>query len=77
MPYQSNEDLPASLRRKLPKHAQEIFRAAFNNAYEEYKDPSKRRNRRIPRYVVAYKVAWNAVKAKYHKNEKTGKWASA
>lgn len=77
MPYQANEDLPASLRRKLPKHAQDIFREAFNSAYSEYKDPSKRRKRQDPRHVVAYKVAWNAVKTKYRKNETTGKWASS
>jgi cation transport regulator len=75
MPYKTNEDLPNSIRRKLPKHAQDIFRATFNNSYEEYKDPSKRRKRQTPRHVVAYKVAWSAVKTKYHKNEATGKWA--
>ena len=35
MPYQQIEELPDSVRNYLPKHAQEIFLAAFNNANEE------------------------------------------
>ncbi len=35
MPYQKIEDLPESVKEHLPKHAQEIFRAAFNSATEE------------------------------------------
>ena len=31
MPYASNDDLPASLQKALPAHAQDIYRAAFNN----------------------------------------------
>ncbi|MEO8845245.1 MAG: ChaB family protein [Kofleriaceae bacterium] len=36
MPYTSNAQLPAPLRKRLPRHAQEINRAAFNDAYEHY-----------------------------------------
>ncbi len=36
MPYKSVNDLPGSVREHLPEHAQEIFKEAFNNAYEEY-----------------------------------------
>ena len=32
MPYETNEDLPSSVARHLPPHAQDIYRAAFNNA---------------------------------------------
>lgn len=35
MPYQQLENLPESVKNHLPKHAQEIFRAAFNNALGE------------------------------------------
>ncbi len=35
MPYKQIADLPDSVKENLPKHAQEIFRAAFNNALEE------------------------------------------
>ncbi len=36
MPYKQITDLPDSVKEHLPKHAQEIFRAVFNNAQEEY-----------------------------------------
>ena len=34
MPYKSISDLPDSVSDHLPKHAQEIFQAAFNSAVE-------------------------------------------
>ncbi|MEH1830681.1 MAG: ChaB family protein [Nostoc sp.] len=36
MPYQDIADLPDSVKKHLPKHAAEIFLAAFNNALSEY-----------------------------------------
>lgn len=36
MPYQHIDDLPDSVKNHLPNHAAEIFRAAFNNADQEY-----------------------------------------
>lgn len=36
MPYVSNADLPASVRRHLPTHAQDIFREAYNHAFDRY-----------------------------------------
>jgi cation transport regulator len=33
LPYQRIDDLPESVREHLPKHAQEIYRAAFNSAW--------------------------------------------
>jgi len=64
MPYKELTDLPESVRDKLPKHAQEIYQAAFNNAWEEYQHDEER----------AHRVAWAAVKNSYQKNEKTGHW---
>lgn len=72
MPYKSLSDLPAWVQHVLPKHGEEIYRAAFNNAYEEYKDPEKRRGDES-REVVAHKVAWAAVEHVYEKNSKW-KW---
>jgi len=43
MPYSSNRELPDSVKRALPSHAQDIYREAFDNAWQEYSDPSKRR----------------------------------
>ena len=36
MPYDNINDLPESVKNNLPKHAQEIFKEAFNNAWDEY-----------------------------------------
>jgi cation transport regulator len=72
MPYKTNADLPENVTNVLPKHAQDIFRAAFNSAYEEYKDPEDRRDD-ADREEVARKVAWTAVKKKYEKGD-DDKW---
>jgi cation transport regulator len=66
MPYKSTTELPDQVKNHLPKHAQDIFKEAFNHAWEEYKDPSKRRGEESQE-EVAFKVAWAAVKQKYHK----------
>lgn len=73
MPYKTVSDLPDSVRDHLPKHAQEIYQAAFNSAWDEYKDASKRRGD-TDREETAHKVAWNAVKNEYQKDEKSGDW---
>jgi cation transport regulator len=73
MPYHCNADLPQSVRRHLPEHAQAIYREAFNHALEEYKDPRKRRDAACAEQV-AYRVAWSAVKRKYQKNDESGDW---
>ena len=64
MPYDSINDLPDSVKDNIPKHAQEIYRAAFNSAWDEYGHEE----------IRAHKVAWAAVKKEYEKNEITGKW---
>lgn len=73
MPYDKNNDLPESVRDNLPKHAQDIYRKAFNSAWETYDQPEERRGD-ASREETAHKVAWAAVKNSYEKNEKTGKW---
>ncbi len=74
MPYDSVSDLPASVQDNLPKHAREVYLAAYNNAWEEYKNAQDRKGG-ASREEVAHKVAWNAVKKKYEKN-KDGNWKS-
>lgn len=64
MPYKELSDLPKSVRKYLPEHVQEIYRAAFNNAWEEYAQDEER----------AYRVAWSAIKKKYEKDESSGQW---
>jgi len=64
MPYKSIQELPEGVRNNLPQHAQEIYQAAYNNAWEEYNQDEER----------AARVAWAAVKQRYVKDENSGKW---
>lgn len=66
MPYERLADLPESVRDNLPKHAQEIYKEAFNSAWEQYDKPEERRGD-DSREETAHKVAWSAVKKQYEK----------
>jgi cation transport regulator len=66
MPYDDIESLPESVRNVLPQHAQEIYRAAYNSAWEQYENDEDRQGDDT-REEVSHKVAWSAVKQKYHK----------
>lgn len=72
VPYKSLQDLPDAIQNKLPRHAQEIYQAAFNNAWKTYARPEDRDNG--SQVEVAHKVAWAAVMKKYHKFH--NKWTS-
>jgi cation transport regulator len=62
MPYASNKDLPLSVRGHLPEHAQDIFRSAFNHAFEAHSNDPRQEE-------IAFRTAWAAVKRKYMKTE--------
>lgn len=66
MPYKQLSDLPDSVKNHLPRHGQEIYLAAYNNAWDEYKNPEDRYSD-DDREAVSHKVAWAAVKKKYEK----------
>lgn len=72
MPYDKRADLPDSVRDNLPAHAQDIYKEAYNSAWDQYKDPDDRRGD-ASREEVSHRVAWNAVKQSYEKND-NGKW---
>ena len=62
-PYQTLADLPAAQVDQYDHHERRAFLEAFNHAWEEYGHDESR----------AHRVAWGAVKQKYHKNE-SGDW---
>ncbi|HTK39679.1 MAG TPA: ChaB family protein [Patescibacteria group bacterium] len=66
MPYSSRDDLPDSVKDNLPAHAQDIYKEAFNSAYDEHKSESDGEE-------TAHKIAWAAVKHSYEKSE-DGTW---
>jgi cation transport regulator len=73
MPYNKLAELPDSVRDNLPKHAQEIYQAAYNSAWEQYDQPEERRGN-ASREETAHRVAWAAVKEKYVKQD--DKWVT-
>jgi cation transport regulator len=60
MPYETNADLPLPVRRSIPTHAQDIYRAAFNRAYADHEGDPRREE-------AAHRIAWAAVKRSYVK----------
>ncbi|MFP4403369.1 MAG: ChaB family protein [Candidatus Woesearchaeota archaeon] len=66
MPYKKESDLPKLVKNNLPIDAQKIYKEAYNNAWEQYKNPEDRKGN-ASREEVAHKVAWSAVKQKYTK----------
>ena len=73
MPYNRLSELPDSVKDNLPEHAQEIYKEAYNSAWDQYDEPEERRGD-ATREETAHRVAWAAVKRSYEKNESTGRW---
>ena len=63
MPYATNEELPPTVRAHLPEHALDIYREAFNHAYDRYPHTDEGR---------IHRIAWAAVKRVYEKI--AGQW---
>ncbi len=61
MPYSRNADLPDSVRRHLPDHAQDIYREAFNHAFSALAGDPRQEE-------AAHRIAWAAVKRSYVKS---------
>jgi cation transport regulator len=55
------------VRHHLPPEAQSIYREAFNHAWQEY---ASREPERLEE--IAHRVAWAAVKRRFHKAD--GDW---
>jgi cation transport regulator len=60
MPYRTNLDLPDGIRHRLPEHAQDIYRAAFNHAFAAHSGDPRQDE-------IAHRIAWAAVKKSYVK----------
>ena len=60
MPYAVNADLPPSVRRSLPMHAQDIYREAFNHAFSAHAGDPRQEE-------ASHRIAWSAVKRSYQK----------
>jgi cation transport regulator len=71
MPYGRVVELPESVRDNIPQHAQEIYKEAYNSAWDRYDSPNERRGN-ASREETSRRVAWSAVKKEYTKQN--GKW---
>jgi len=74
MPYDKVSDLPDSVKENLSEHAQQIYLAAFNKAWDKYSDPGQRSGD-DSREETSHKVAWNAVKekVKHHRRRRVAR----
>ena len=63
-PFPSSSALPPSVQRRLPPHAQEVFRTAYNRCLEEYEDVEHAR-----------RIAWGAVARSYREGQ-DGRWVA-
>lgn len=73
MPYTSINELPESVRNVLPKHSREIYKEAYNSAYEQYDKPEERQGG-ASREETAHRVAWSAVKKAGYEKGSDGSW---
>jgi cation transport regulator len=61
MRYKKIDELPVSVRNSLSEPAQEIYKQAFNSAWEQSQDPDEEIDD-SSREETAHRVAWAAVK---------------
>ncbi len=71
MRYKAIDELPDSVRNHLPEHAQEIYREAFNHAWEEYADRENGETLFPRRGLPPGRMGSGKL---YDKDEKTGHW---
>ncbi len=57
----------------LPKHAEEVYRKAYDDAVKQYEKPGNRR-RRVCLDEAAHKIAWAAIMREYVIDYHTGEW---
>lgn len=69
IPYKTNDDLPAAIRKVLPTSGQDTYREAYNKSWEKYehlKDKASDVTDDMKKAAVD-SAAWEAVKKLYHK----------
>jgi cation transport regulator len=62
MQFETIKQLPATIRDILPEPAQEIYRKAYNQAWEEYREDA---HRGLNQQGLAHQQAWMAVGLEY------------
>ncbi len=52
MPYKTINELPESVQHVLPKHAQDIYKEAFDSAYKQYDKPKNAEEMRAEKKLL-------------------------
>ena len=73
MLYAIDKDSPDRVDDDLPHSPKDIYREAYNNAWEEYEESQSRRHN-ANREDISHKMALNAVEKKYKKQN--GEWVA-
>lgn len=73
MLYRSNKKVPNNVRRILPKRAWDIYKKAFDRAYDEYLFLQDRLDS-ANREEMADRIAWKKVKRKYSLSDFDHRW---
>lgn len=68
MCYETNDELPERVRDVLPDSAQDLYREAFNDAWERYADLADD-PRAGTRRKTAHGAAWDAVNEAFEKRD--------
>jgi cation transport regulator len=72
LPYYKNSDLPDHVKSGLPDHGQDLYREAYNDAWDIFRDPARRDEGR-DHEACSHDHAWAAIEAKYEQNSR-GSW---
>lgn len=75
MPYTNNGQLPKGVQAYLSPAAQEIYRDAYNYAWENCRYAQDRHDSSDSRQVTANRVAWDTVKQRCERSLR-GKWVA-
>ena len=70
MRYESQSDLPPTIRDVLPERAQELYLEAYNQGWDEYDENQGY----LTRDGVAHQRGWTAVRHEYVQDQGTGLW---
>lgn len=62
MQYETVKQLPVTIRDVLPEEAKEIYRKAYNQAWEEF---AQEDHRGLNQQALAHQQAWGAVKKEF------------
>ncbi|MGQ9424507.1 ChaB family protein [Gilvimarinus sp. F26214L] len=73
MGYASNAQLPRGVQSYLSPEAQDIYREAYNHAWETYRYAQDRYDRDDSRQVTASRIAWETVKRECSRDQR-GHW---